>query len=141
MTRTLRYLLLLGFIGLSGIAFAQNGEISGRVLDEKKEAMISAVVQVYSGGIQKGGTVTDLDGNYTIKPLDGGYYDVLVLYQGYDSVMVTRLLVSPNKATTQNFVMKPKTTTLKTFTIVEYKKPLIDQNKSGGSTILTADEI
>ncbi|MCD6013023.1 MAG: TonB-dependent receptor [Flavipsychrobacter sp.] len=141
MTRTLRYLLLLGFIGLSGVAFAQNGEISGRVLDDKKEPLINATVQVFLGGIMKGGTVTDYDGNYTIKPLDGGNYNVIAMYQGYDSMMVTEVVVSPNKRTTINFDMKKKTTALKTFTITAYKKPLVDQDKSGGSTILTKEEI
>ena len=141
MTRTLRYLLLLAFIGLSGVVFAQNGEISGRVLDQKKEPMITAAVQVYSGGIQKGGTVTDFDGNYSIKPLDAGYYDVLVRYTGYDSMMVTKVLVSPGKTTTVNFDMKVKGNTLTGVTITSYKVPLVDQNKSGGSTVLTKEQI
>ena len=68
MTRTLRILLLFVFTGLTGSAFAQ--EISGRVLDDKKEPMPSAVIQVYQGGILRSGTVTDYDGNYTVKPLD-----------------------------------------------------------------------
>ncbi len=141
MTRTLRYLLLLCFIGLSGVAFAQNGEISGRVLDEKKEPLINATIQVFSGGIQKGGMVTDYDGNYSIKPLDAGNYDVLVLYQGYDSMMTTGVIVSPNKTTTVNFNMKKKTTTLTTFVVTGYKVPLVDPNRSGGSTVLTDKEI
>src|SRR5580698_2049405 len=111
MTRTLRYLLLFVFTGLSGSAFAQ--EISGRVLDDKKEPLPSAVVQVYSGGILKGGNVTDYDGNYTVKPLDPGFYDVLVIYAGFDSIMTTHVTVSPSQRTSLNFSMTRHSTLVK----------------------------
>jgi hypothetical protein len=139
MTRTLRYLLLFVLTGLSGSAFAQ--EISGRVLDDKKEPLPSAVIQVYQGGILKGGNVTDYDGNYTVKPLDPGYYNVLVLYAGYDSIMITDVVVTPGQRTTQNFQMARKSVTVKgNFVVKAYKKPLIDQDKPA-SKVLTKDEI
>src|ERR1035438_6272067 len=128
MTRTLRYLLLLVFIGLSGSAFAQ-GEIAGQVLDEKKEGLINAAVQVYSGGIQKGGTITDIDGKYLIKPLDPGYYNVLVLYAGYDSFMITNVVVVAGQRTTQDFNMTRNAVGMKEFILVEYKKKLVDPDK------------
>ena len=139
MTRTLRYLLLFVFAGLSGSALAQ--EISGKVLDDKKEPLPSAAVQVYQGGILKGGTVTDYDGNYTVKPLDPGYYNVLVLYTGYDSIMVTDVVVVPGDRTTQNFTLKRSGgKELKGVTVIAYKKPLVDQDKPSAH-ILTKDEI
>ncbi len=138
MTSIIRYLVLLVFLGVSGTAFAQ--EIAGRVLDEKKEPMINATIQVFSGGIQKGGVVTDYDGNYLVKPLDPGYYDVLVLYAGYDSIMVTKLVVSPGARTTQNFSMQRHSKEMKTFTIIAYKKPLVDPDKPSAQ-ILTKEEI
>ena len=100
-------------------------EIAGKVIDEKREPMIRAVVQVYTGGILKGGTVTDYDGNYVIKPLEPGYYDALAIYIGYDSVFTNKILVSPEQRTTVNFALtkingQPK------IIIKEYKKPLVD---------------
>jgi len=139
MTRTLRNLLLFVFTGLSGSAFAQ--EISGRVLDDKKEPLPSAAVQVYRGGIFKGGIITDYDGNYTIKPLDPGVYDVLVLYTGFDSIKVTDVVVTPGDRTTQNFTMaKPKGHQLATVIITGWKKPLVDIDKPD-KHILTKEDI
>ena len=80
-------------------------EIGGKVIDEKREPMISAVIQVYAGGVLKGGSVTDYDGNYVIKPLEPGYYDVLVIYSGYDSMFTNKVLVSPDNLTRVNFAM------------------------------------
>lgn len=139
MTRTLRYLLLLVLTGLSVAAFAQ-GEIAGKVLDDKKEPLISATVQVYQGGILKGGNVTDYDGIYSIKPLEPGYYDVLVTFTGYDSTMVTRVVVQPSGRTTQNFTMSRASKELTTITIKAYKKPLVDQDQPNKRT-LTSEEI
>jgi len=139
MTRTLRNLLLFVFTGLSGSAFAQ--EISGRVLDEKKEPLPSAAVQVYQGGILKGGNITDYDGNYTIKPLDPGRYDVLILYTGYDSVKRTDVEVTPGSRTTQNITMqKPAGHQLATLIVTAYRKPLVDIDKPD-KHILTKEEI
>ena len=139
MIRTLRFLLFIVFIGLSASVFGQ--EIAGRVLDDKKEPLPSAIVQVYSGGILKGGAATDLDGNYVVKPLDPGYYSVLVLYSGYDSILVKDVIVSPGDRTTQNFTMaKPKGHELPGVTVTFYKKPLVDQDKPA-SHILTKEEI
>lgn len=138
MTRTLRYLLLFVFTGLSFAAFAQ-GEIGGKVFDDKKEPLISATVQIFQGGILKGGNVTDFDGFYLVKPLDPGYYDVLVTYAGYDSMMVTRVVVQPGSRTTENFTMQRASKGLTEFVIKSYKKALVSEN--AGKTVLTAEDI
>jgi hypothetical protein len=140
MTRTLRYLLLVVLTGLVGAVHAQ--EIAGTVLDEKKEPLISAAVQVYQGGILKGGVVTDFDGKYSVKPLEPGYYDVLVLYSGYDSMMVTGVVVAGGQRTTQNFQLARPTLgkTLGPVTIIAYKKPLVDIDKSG-TLIMTKEDL
>jgi len=138
MTRTLRYLLLVVLVGLSGSVIAQ--EISGRVLDEKKEPLPSAIVQVLQGGILKGGAAADLDGNYTVKPLDAGFYDVMVIYAGLDTSLTTGVIVSPGQRTTINVSLKRRSQQLKQINIIAYKKPLVDQDKPS-STILTKAEI
>lgn len=138
MTRTLRYLLLFVFTGLSGAAFAQG--IAGKVLDDKKEPLLSAAIQVYQGGILKGGNITDYDGNYVVKPLDPGYYDVLVLFQGFDSIMIKGVIVSGGNNTTQNFTMQRHTQGMKEFVVKAYKKPLVDQDNPGNHMV-TSEEI
>ncbi len=128
MTRTLRYLLLFIFTGLSGSVFAQ--EISGRIIDETKQGIISATVQAFQGGILKGGNVTDYDGNYFIKPLESGTYDVLISYIGYDSIWVKGVPVSPDGKTTINKEMKKPSVgkLLKETVVVAYKNPVISDN-------------
>jgi hypothetical protein len=82
------------------------GSIRGRILDEKNEPIINAVIRIYSDGALKGGVVSDYDGLYHIKSLEPGSYDLLVNYIGYDSIKVTGLKIWPDATTTQNFKFK-----------------------------------
>jgi len=139
MTRTLRYLLLFALTGISASAFAQG--IAGRVQDDKKELLLNATVQVFQGGILKGGAVSDYDGNYVVKPLDPGYYDVVALYTGYDSFVMKRVVVSGDNNTTLNIVMKRAGDRQLGEVIVRtYKKPIIDIDNPG-SKVMTSDVI
>ncbi len=115
-------------------------EIAGRILDDKKEPMINATVMVLQGEILKGGNVTDFDGNYVIKPLEPGIYKVLALSLGYDSLIVTDVVVSPNATTALNFNMTMiRSHQLKSMCIITYKKELVNHNEK--TQILRHDEL
>ncbi len=57
------------------------GGIYGTLKDEKGVPIINANVEVSKDGIVVGREVTDLDGNYFIKPLSTGIYEVKFSYQ------------------------------------------------------------
>ncbi|GAA4463210.1 hypothetical protein GCM10023093_11190 [Nemorincola caseinilytica] len=100
------------------------------MLDEKKQPVIGAIVNVSLGGIVKGGAATDFDGNYLIKPLDPGTYNLTVQYTGFAKTEVTGIMVSNGRAT-QNVTLVPATsTTLGTVTIT-YKKPPFNKDGIG----------
>jgi hypothetical protein len=87
-----------------------------------------------------GGNVTDYDGNYLVKPLEPGYYTVLVRYTGYDSVKVTSVIVAPDERTKQNFQMhKPRGRELHQVIVMGYKKTLV--NREEPNRIITGGEI
>jgi len=119
----------------------QYGEINGKVLDEKKEPLISAVVQIYQNNILEGGAVSDFEGNYTIKPLEPGIYNVTVLYAGYDSLTLKDMSV-PNVAVKLDFsLQRPKNQCfLGEIIRINYTKPLIDQDNPTKRTY-TREEI
>ena len=108
---------------------ANPGILKGNIMDDKKEPLPSAVVQVFQNGVLKGGAATDYDGNYIIKPLNAGEYDVIVLYNGYDSLKIDNIVIVPDQTTTQNFQMKRYSgSQLRTITVVMgYKRPLTKQ--------------
>ncbi|MCB0700092.1 MAG: carboxypeptidase-like regulatory domain-containing protein [Chitinophagales bacterium] len=129
MTRLLRLLLVLLLSGITtgALAQGQSGEMIGKVVDNTGEPVINAVVQVIQGGIVKNGTVTDFDGNYIIKPLSPGRYDLKVSYINFKEDITSGVIISPDKKTEVNVKLQPKDNTLEEVVIKEYKVPLIDK--------------
>ncbi len=87
-----------------------SGAIYGIVHDENKEPLISAVIQIYKGAEIAGGTITDIDGKYKISPLEPGVYDVVAIYAGYDSVILTSVKITGDSAEINlnfNLIRKP----------------------------------
>lgn len=141
MIRMLRYLFVLLFLGASATAFGQAGDIKGQVVDGKKQPVINAVVQAFEGGILKGTGLTDFDGNYEIKPLDPGRYDVVARYTGFNSDTTTDVVVTPDKSTGLNITLEPKDNVLKEVTKKAYRVPIIDRYETGGNGHVGAEEI
>ena len=116
-------------------------EIRGRIIDETKQGIINASVMVFQNNLMKGGNVTDYDGNYVIKPLEAGLYDLLVTYIGYDSLWVKNVPVSHDASTTINKEMKKPVVgrLLKECVVTAYKLPIISDNP--GKTMFTDGDI
>lgn len=102
-------ILFLLFVGWVGVSYAQDGrqevEISGTVLDENKEPLIGASVTVKD---RPGfGTVTDADGRYNIKILEGS--TLVFSFVGYDTKEVfvrgDRTTVNVNMAVDEQNVL------------------------------------
>ena len=77
-----RFLLGMMLVFASTLTYAQT-EITGTVVDETGEGVIGATI------MEKGtsnGTVTDLDGNFTLKVEPGK--TLVITYIGYDAVEV-----------------------------------------------------
>lgn len=87
---TLRGLTLaLAVLLSSSAALAQTGSITGVVVDsETGEALIGANVFIEGTTI---GTMTDLDGKYTIGNLDAGLYNLVFRYIGFATQTVTNV--------------------------------------------------
>lgn len=125
--RMKKLLTLLMFIGTSVALKAQSGEISGKVTDENGEGVISGTVVVVDekGNNTSVGTITDFDGNYSLKPLKPGSYNLRFSYVGYGPQVRRGVIVGADKTTTLD--IKLSTSTDMKEVIVEYQKPLIEK--------------
>lgn len=129
-------------ISASFLAFSQSGTLKGKITDKgTNEPVPFANIVIEQGGKQAGGTTTDFDGNYTIKPIPPGKYDVKASYVGYKPIMIANLVIVANQITFQDIQMESTTINIETFEVVDYKVPLIskDQTSSGGT--MTSEEI
>ncbi len=138
-----KILTLFSLVAGLFVAHAQNGEISGKVVDENGEGVpVANVVLVDNKGISTGrGTNTDFDGNYSIKPLTPGKYNLQISYLGYAAQIQQGVVVSSDKATFIDVKLKPSSKELKEVEIVSYKVPLIDPGKTSSQNTVTAEEI
>ncbi len=91
-------LILLLTLNLS---FAQSGNISGIILDNKTgEPLIGANVVIQ--GTTKG-AIADFDGNFTIMNLEAGVYTLICSYISYNSITTNKIEVSINGNAVFNF--------------------------------------
>ena len=142
----LRHLLFgIAFV-LTGhlLVFSQTGQgtLKGKITDKAtKDPVPFANIVVEVGGVQVGGSTSDFDGNFMIKPLPPGKVDLKATYVGYTPFTMKGIVIFVDKITFQNIELQAQTTNLQEVEVVEYKVPLIskDQTVSGGT--VTSEEI
>jgi hypothetical protein len=111
------------------------GAIKGKVIDKATgEPLPFANVVAFKDGSQVTGATTDFDGNYVLKPLSPGKYEIQATYVGYQSVSIDGVVVNADKNTNLTIKMA-QGVSLQAFEKVEYEVPLIskDQTSSGGT--------
>ena len=132
--------LIAALVFTSSLAVAQTGALKGVITDAMTGEYIPfANIVAEKNGNQIGGTTTDFDGNYTIKPLEPGTYTIKATFVGYGTVEVTGVIVSANKITFQDVKLQ-QGIAIGEVKIIAYKKPLLDQDNLSGET-KTAEEI
>lgn len=131
------YVAITLLLAATLVAHAQGGgDIKGKVVDKTtREGVPFAVVTCSKGGVNAGGTTTDLDGNFVLKPLAAGTYNVKVQYTGYQPTEMQGITVSENKTSYITVEMTPTSVQLKDVVIVSYKEPLIDPDTKSGGTV------
>ncbi len=122
--------------------FAQSGTLKGKVFDKTtKEPVPFTNIIVEANGTQAGGTTSDFDGNYTIKPLSPGKYNIKASYVGYKPVLIQGVLIKADQITPFNLELESTAIEISTYEVVDYKVPLIDKDKTVSGGTVTAEEI
>lgn len=110
-----RYFLLWCFFSVSAVLNAQKGTLRGSVSDqETAETLIGAFVTVEGTTT---GTVTDLDGNFTLE-LAAGTYRIQVSYVSYAPVLIENVTIKADEVTNlENVLLSQKGADLKEIVI------------------------
>lgn len=132
--------VVLALISASAL-FAQSGSIKGVVTDaETKEPVPFANVVVERDGNQVTGTMTDFDGNYTLKPVPAGKFSVLVSSVGYQKKQLNNVVVNVDKITFLDLPVSSTSIQIDEIQVIEYKVPLISKdNTQTGGTVTSED--
>ncbi len=132
------FALLLFLFGI--LSAGAQTSLEGKVQDENKESLIGATVVLFKSGVQKGGTTTDLDGNYTFTNLDPGTYDVEFSYVGYQTQRFQNVVVFAGKANRLDIELATGIL-LNEVVVTEYKVPLIQQDNTTSGGTVTSEQI
>jgi hypothetical protein len=133
MKRSFLYLFILMLLGTASTAFAQNGEIYGTVTDETNNPFPGVVIKVTQGGLMKGGTITEDDGTYSVKPLQPGTYTIQFSSTGYGVKEIGSITVSSGGSVKINNKMTVEAKGLKEVIKVAYKQPVVSKITAVGS--------
>lgn len=139
MLRKILYVVL--GLSFASSLLAQSGSIKGKVTDAKNgEPVPFANVVVQRNGNQITGTITDENGQYTLKPVPAGRFTVIASSVGYQKKQINGVLVNVDKIRFLDIKMGSMSVQLDEVEVVEYKVPLINKdNTQTGGTVTSED--
>ncbi len=141
MVRKLLFLLVL-LLTANAALLAQSGALQGKVIDKvTKEPIPFTNIIVEFKGTQAGGTASDFDGKYSIKPITPGTYDVKASFLGYKPVQITGIPIRSGIIEYLNIELESTAVQVEGVTITKYKVPLIDKDKTVSGATVTSEEI
>lgn len=141
MLKKLYSLVIALAIALPSIAQSGSGTLKGVITDaETGEPIPFAAVVAKIGDRQIAGTATDFDGKYTIKPLAPDKYDIYISVVGYNTKVVTGVVVNSDKISFQDIALGAGID-LEAIEIVAYDIPLIDKDGGSSGGTVTSEDI
>jgi len=131
-------LLLLINLGLFGQNFTQT--IKGRIIDSESKITLPGANIVLMGTNPLIGTVSDMDGNFTLRNVSIGRYDIRVSFIGYNDKIINEVLVSSGKEVVLTIELKEKIITSSEVVIKANKGDAINSMASVSARQITVEE-
>ena len=137
-----KVLLTFGLMLLAELCALAQGTMKGNVIDAKtKEPIPFANVVAKQDGKMVRGAQTDMDGVFTIKPLNVGKYDVEVSYMGYATKVRQGVDVKASGFTVVDFEITSEIETLDIVVIEAERVPVIEIGTPESGQRISADDI
>ncbi len=113
------------------------GKIAGTVIDDFNEPLIG--VQVFIEGTTKG-TLTDIDGKYSIVNLDPGTYTVIFSYIGFATVKVEKVEVIVDKTTTVDMTMSEEVIEGEEI-VITAERPIVEKDRTTTTAYISSEQL
>ena len=121
---------------------SNDGALKGRILDKTtKEPIPFVTITLESNNRQIAGTTSDFEGNYTIKPVASGRYDLKASFVGYKPIMVSNIVISSGKTTFNDIYLEEKAINVESVEVTDYRVPLISKDKTSVGATVTSEAI
>lgn len=104
----LKYLLVLfSVFVVTNLSAQETGKITGTIVDGSTGETLIGVSVVIEGTIK--GAATDIDGNYSIRNVEAGVYNLIVSYISFTSQTITGVEVKNGENVTLDIALQPET--------------------------------
>jgi len=138
MIRFYRYFLVI--ILLSTSLFSQDkGNIEGRIIDAKTKDPLPGVNIVLKGTYY--GAATDFNGDFSIKNITSGTYNLEISLIGYKTIQYTGTKIEPGKTRRFDIILEETVLSMGQDVIVVGDKPLFDVEETQSKKVLSQDDI
>ena len=109
-----KLILFCVFSFLSFFVSAQNltQTIQGKIIDESSQEPLPFATVLIKNTNPVIGTTSDLDGNFFLKNVPIGRYDIEISYIGYEAIIMPEIVVTSAKIVILNIGLKERATTL-----------------------------
>ncbi|MFZ1676341.1 MAG: carboxypeptidase-like regulatory domain-containing protein, partial [Saprospiraceae bacterium] len=140
-------LLLLCFIAVSMYQqlYAQvtTSSITGIIIDENKEPVIGAnVVAVHTPSGSTYGTVTNVDGRFTIPSMRiGGPYTITTSYTGYESDILDNIYLSLGTPASFNITLHEANIELGNVIVTADRNDVFTSGRTGAANNITTQQL
>ncbi len=121
-------------------AHPDDGAIKGVVRDSATGLTLpgATISCIINGRLQ--GALTDANGIYILRPLPAGTYDLSFSFTGYQKIIKTGVRVTSGGITFVDIQLR-NDNTLPPVIVSAYRYPLISKDFTGGSTIISQEDI
>ena len=119
-----------------------HGTLKGTLRDkDTKEPIPFANIILEDNGTQIGGTSSDFDGNYTIKPLPAGTFSLKASNIEYNPFFAENVVIYDGLINFFDIEMQGGAIDLSEVQIVEYSVPLIQKDQTSTGAVFTKEDI
>ena len=101
--------------------------IYGKITDQNNEALDFVTIKATQNDVVMGGSKSDIDGNYKIMSLKPGTYDLKFTYAGYQTEIISNVIVRVDKSIRIDLNMEQASNELKSVKVTSYRTTLIEQ--------------
>ncbi len=137
--KTIKIIIAIIIFSTCQNAIAQFGEIRGKVTAKSNGAILAgATVSYYSNGNLQG-VITDDKGEYKIKPLVVGKYDLQFSFVTFKPYKVEAVSVSAENITYVDVVLEPNNDL--PIVVITWEPPMIDAGNTSTVTTITSEDI
>jgi outer membrane receptor protein involved in Fe transport len=129
-------IFIISFISLFG---QETGVVTGKVTDNKTGEALPGVNIVLKGTYY--GASTDVNGNFRIKNISPGSYNLEATFIGYKSVQYTGTKVEPGKTKQLDIKLEESVLTMDKDIIIVGEKPMLDVEETQSKRTISKEDI